>query len=105
MTLDDALAVLSQKFRGRCARDAETLRRLAGGGGGPGEGMLQLAHGLAGAGATFGFPGVSDAARQVERALKRNATDEADLPGLLRALDGCASGATAGRPMSEPVSP
>jgi HPt (histidine-containing phosphotransfer) domain-containing protein len=89
MSLDDALAGLARKFQQRCLRDAQALRDLVAAGDLDSPAGLQLTHGLAGAGGTFGFAHVSAAARQVENALKGHRPEAADISALLAALDDC----------------
>jgi HPt (histidine-containing phosphotransfer) domain-containing protein len=75
------------RFRDRCAIDLASLEALLNEGVRSGDGLRRIAHGLSGAGGTFGFPAVSEAAAPVDDALieGRPATD-AEFEGLIAAL-------------------
>ena len=70
------------RFRKRLAADLARLRALA-----PADlaALERLAHGLAGAGGTFGFAAVSERAEAVERLAEVGARD--DLPAAIAALE------------------
>lgn len=82
------MAALQARFVARCAGDLERLRELANAGE-PGTGEMRLlAHSLAGAGATFGFPGVSTAAGLLDDAfVAGQAPSEAEVGALIAALE------------------
>lgn len=82
------MAALQARFVARCAGDLERLRELPNAGE-PGTGeMRSLAHSLAGAGATFGFPRVSTAAGRVDDAfVAGRAPSEAEVGALIAALE------------------
>jgi len=87
----DVLAQLREKFVVRCRGDLDQLRALASAG--PLDGQAQrLVHGLAGAGATFGFPEISAAAGRVDDALVEGRAPEAgDVDALIVALEAAVS--------------
>lgn len=80
--MSDVFEALREKFRERCARELARLSEpdLAV------EELRVLAHGLAGAGGTFGFPEVSAAAADLEEALDRGPATEAARARLADAL-------------------
>lgn len=63
--MSDALEALRLRFVARCVGDLARLRDLARGDLRSGE-LQDLAHSLAGAAGTFGFPHVSEAAGRVD---------------------------------------
>jgi HPt (histidine-containing phosphotransfer) domain-containing protein len=86
--LDERMAGLRLRFLVRAAAEREALAAAFA------RGDLvevgRIAHGLAGAGGTFGFPALSDAAAGLEEALLEGAAPEALGPlvgGLLGRLD------------------
>lgn len=71
--MNDPLAPLRQRFRARAAEDLKALRRLAA------EDLThpelrRLAHNIAGAAGTFGFPSLSTAAARIDDILVEGAT-------------------------------
>jgi HPt (histidine-containing phosphotransfer) domain-containing protein len=87
-----ALAQLESRFKVRCRSDLETLRGLIAADALHDGRAYQLAHSLAGAGGTFGFPDVSAAAHVVEVELKDDKSpDDARLAALLTALEAAAA--------------
>ena len=55
--------------------------------------MVMLAHGLAGSGATFGFPQVSDLSRRIETAVKRVRDTQASLDEEIKGeIETCLAG-------------
>jgi HPt (histidine-containing phosphotransfer) domain-containing protein len=82
MTTPDPLAILRARFLARAADDLAWLRVQ---GGGPSDELLARTHKLAGAGGTFGFQEVSEAAMQVEQDIHDGAP--LDLTALIAALE------------------
>lgn len=63
------MEALKARFRNRCAIELAALERLKSDGVRSGGELQRIAHSLSGAGGTFGFPAVSDAAAPVDEAL------------------------------------
>jgi HPt (histidine-containing phosphotransfer) domain-containing protein len=63
---DERMAVLRERFLARAERDRLALIEAEAAG--DGEGVRRIAHGLAGASGTFGFPELGTIARSVEYA-------------------------------------
>lgn len=83
----DRLAALRARFVARCAEDREILAGFAA----PfppaaREAMRGIAHRLAGAAGTFGFPAASEAALRLEEACEAEC-DDAALVGALGEMD------------------
>jgi HPt (histidine-containing phosphotransfer) domain-containing protein len=84
--MSDALAALRLKFVARCVGDLARLRDLARGDLGSSE-LQDLAHSLAGAAGTFGFPHVSEVAGRVDDRFAVGQTpSQADVDALIAAL-------------------
>ncbi|WP_309092743.1 Hpt domain-containing protein [Phenylobacterium sp.] len=83
MTTPDPLAALRGRFLERAAADLAWIHAT---GGTPAEELLARAHKLAGAGGTFGFAAVSEAAAAVEDDIREGRA--ADLRPLVSALEG-----------------
>lgn len=82
MAGSDPLAALRARFLERAAGDLAWIRET---GGEPTEELLARVHKLAGAGGTFGYAAVSEAAAAVEDDLREGRP--ADLTGLVSALE------------------
>lgn len=80
------LAQLAARFRLRCRAEHDELLALRDAGDGDHPRVKQLAHGLAGAGGTFGFAEISSRARRVEEALDLQMPVGHVLDALLEAL-------------------
>jgi HPt (histidine-containing phosphotransfer) domain-containing protein len=84
--VSDALAGLRQRFVARCVGDLARLRDLARGDLASSE-LQDLAHSLAGAAGTFGFPHVSDVAGGVDdRFALGQSPSRAEVEALINAL-------------------
>jgi HPt (histidine-containing phosphotransfer) domain-containing protein len=84
--VSDALAALRERFVARCIGDLQRLRDLARGDLASSE-LQDLAHSLAGAAGTFGFPRVSEVAGRVDdRFAVGQAPSRSDLDALIAAL-------------------
>jgi HPt (histidine-containing phosphotransfer) domain-containing protein len=88
---DDRLVALRQRFRDRAAAQSAVLEGIVSDleGGVPraqlGAGIRRIAHSLAGAGATFGFPGIGACAAELDEFVS-DAPDSPELAGACRAL-------------------
>ncbi len=81
------MQALRARFAARCAGDLACLQDLAATGRMAGDEARALAHSLAGAGATFGFPDVSTAAGDLDDAyVEGRAPSEAEVAALIAAL-------------------
>jgi HPt (histidine-containing phosphotransfer) domain-containing protein len=84
--VNKALAALRERFIARCVGDLARLRDLARGDLGSSE-LQDLAHSLAGAAGTFGFPRVSEVAGAVDDRFALGQTpSQADVDALIVAL-------------------
>jgi HPt (histidine-containing phosphotransfer) domain-containing protein len=84
--VNEALAALRQRFVARCVGDLARLRDLAKGDLASSE-LQELAHSLAGAAGTFGFPRVSEVAGRVDdRFAIGQSPSRADVDALIAAL-------------------
>ncbi len=84
--MNEALAALRQRFVARCVGDLARLRDLAKGDLASSE-LQELAHSLAGAAGTFGFPRVSEVAGRVDdRFAIGQSPSRADVDALIAAL-------------------
>jgi len=82
------MAGLRARFAARCIGDLTRLQALAAAGRMDGEEARALAHSLAGAGATFGFPEVSAAAGRLDDAYVEGRTpSQAEVLTLIAALE------------------
>jgi HPt (histidine-containing phosphotransfer) domain-containing protein len=82
------MAGLRVRFAARCAGDLTRLRELVAAGRIDSDDGRALAHSLAGAGATFGFPDVSTAAGRLDDAHAEGRTPSAaEVAALIAALD------------------
>jgi len=82
------MAALRARFAARCAGDLARLRELAATGGIDSDEARALAHSLAGAGATFGFPDVSTAAGRLDDAHVEGRTpSRAEIAALIASLE------------------
>lgn len=82
------MAALQARFVARCAGDLARLRELFAAGAHEADETQALAHSLAGAGATFGFPDVSTAAGRLDDAYvdgRRPSPEDTD--ALIAALE------------------
>lgn len=75
---DDRMARLRERFLARAGEDRLAL--LEASAAGDAAAVRRVVHGLAGAGGTFGFPEVSEAAQRVEDALDEGASAEGVQP-------------------------
>lgn len=93
--MSDVLAALQARFVARCAGDLARLRALVAAGDLQTEEARALAHSLAGAGATFGFPQVSAAAGRLDDSYAEGRPPlEEDATALLAALEAAATPAS-----------
>ncbi|MCT8266260.1 Hpt domain-containing protein [Afifella sp. JA880] len=76
---DDPLLPLKKRFAERCGSDLARLRQLSPHAIEDIPQIISLAHGLAGAGGTFGFPAVSDRASALEDLLGLEAAERQDV--------------------------
>lgn len=84
--MSDALAALRERFVARCVGDLARLRDLARGDLAS-SALQDLAHSLAGAAGTFGFPRISEVAGRVDdRFAVGQAPSRADVEALIDAL-------------------
>jgi HPt (histidine-containing phosphotransfer) domain-containing protein len=84
--VSDALEALRRRFIARCVDDLARLRDLARGDLSSSE-LQDLAHSLAGAAGTFGFPHVSELAGRVDDRFALGQTpSQADVDALIVAL-------------------
>lgn len=84
--MNEALAALRERFVARCVGDLARLRDLARRDLASSE-LQDLAHSLAGAAGTFGFPRVSEVAGRVDdRFAVGQAPSRSDLDALIAAL-------------------
>ena len=85
--MNDPMEAFRARFRDRCAIDLAALEALSDAGIRSGDELQRIAHSLSGAGGTFGFPAVSDAAALVDDALiEGRPTTDSDLDGLVATL-------------------
>jgi chemotaxis protein histidine kinase CheA len=91
--MDDRLAALTQRFRDRATTDSEALERIAadlelGVQAAPLRGEIRrIAHSLSGAGAIFGFAGISGCAADLE-AFVYDGPESSELAEACRVLVG-----------------
>lgn len=89
------MAGLRARFVARCANDLTRLLALSAAGEMGGEEPRALAHSLAGAGATFGFPEVSTAAGRLDDVyVGGRIPSEAEVRALIAALEAVATPAS-----------
>lgn len=84
--MTDGMEAFRARFRERCVTDLAALEALFSAGVRSGDELRQLAHALSGAGGTFGFPMVSEAAAVVDSALIENRPATAEEIGMLMAI-------------------
>ncbi len=90
-TFEERLAALRQRFRRRAVAESEVLERIVSEleSGMPGVGLqaeiCRIAHGLAGAGGTFGFAGISACAAELDDFVS-DLPDSPELAGACRSL-------------------
>nr|WP_255701324.1 Hpt domain-containing protein [Afifella sp. H1R] len=72
---------LKKRFAERCGSDLARLRELNPHAAEDIPQIIVLAHGLAGAGGTFGFPAISDRASALEDLLGQTANEREDVSG------------------------
>lgn len=86
--MSDVFAGLQARFVARCADDLVRFRQLIATGDLECDEARALAHSLAGAGATFGFPLISTAAGRLDDAyVERRRPSDTDANALVVALD------------------
>lgn len=78
----DKLAQLKQRFAERCRTSLQDLHDAKS----DRQRMTAIAHSLAGAGGTFGFPALSEKAARLETLLLENAPDVAKIDSVFAAL-------------------
>lgn len=95
--MTDPMAALRSLFVERCQSDLLQLQRLADGGDADARGAI--AHRLAGAAGSFGFPDISAAALAVDQQIRENgAVSGSDMERLLALLGEISSPTLAGSP-------
>lgn len=75
---DDRLRELRERFVARACEDRTALAEALAGG--DADGVRRIVHGLAGAGGTFGYPEISEAAQRIEDMLDGGARLEGVRP-------------------------
>lgn len=81
--MNDPLAPLRARFRLRAVSDLVVLERLAGGDLGSAD-LQRLAHNIAGAAGTFGYPALSEAAMAIDDRFASGRTPDADQVAILQ---------------------